>query len=53
MGINYLKGDLGDAINAIMAASALHFKRKMRLLIYFLNSVLRYFMPHIAILKSN
>lgn len=53
MGINYLKGDLGDAINAIMAASAFNFKRKMKLLIYFLNSVLRYFMPHIAILKSN
>ena len=33
---NYLKGTTGDAINAIMAASAFNFKRKMRLFYHFL-----------------
>lgn len=52
MAINYLKGTIGDAINATMAAAAYNFRRKMRLLICFLESVVRYFMLDLAIIKA-
>ncbi len=48
---NYLKGNKGDAFNAIMAAAAFNIRRVMNSFYYFLTSIIRYFTQNYRIVK--